>query len=444
MTTYGVTDTGFVAKTYEIIKAEVEQDQLDDISSSLDQQADGPLGQENGIFCEALAQLWEALEAVYAAFDPDENGGDAQDGTAALTGVTRLPAAASTVTVLCTGTNATVLDASRQLSVNNDLFSSLAAATLATATAWASGTAYALGAIRTNATRIYYCITAGTSAGAGGPTTTAADITDNTCHWRYVGEGAAYASVAFQADETGTISAPAWTLTEIETPVSGWENAANPLDAVIGRNIETDAELRARREARLVSTGYRAMDAIRDSILDEENATGATACKVFENDSDVTDGDGLPPHSFQAVVLDGDDDLIAQVIWDHKPAGIEPYGTQSGTALDSEGASHTMYFDRPVEKTIYITYDVTTDADFPADGADQIEAAAVAKGDLLSIGDDVVYTAFFSPAYTVAGVVDVTALKMGFSASPSGVANLTIGAREIAVFDTSYVVVNVT
>ncbi len=54
--------------------------------------------------------------------------------------------------------------------------------------AWAASTAYVLGDLRDNAGRMYAVITAGTSAGAGGPTTTAADITDGTVHWQYLGE----------------------------------------------------------------------------------------------------------------------------------------------------------------------------------------------------------------------------------------------------------------
>ncbi len=55
-------------------------------------------------------------------------------------------------------------------------------------TAWASGTAYAVGDIRYNGSprKLYQCITAGTSAGSGGPTTEADDITDNSVHWTWL------------------------------------------------------------------------------------------------------------------------------------------------------------------------------------------------------------------------------------------------------------------
>ena len=54
--------------------------------------------------------------------------------------------------------------------------------------AWAANTAYVVDDMVTNGTpmKIYQCITAGTSAGATGPTTEEDDITDNTVHWYWV------------------------------------------------------------------------------------------------------------------------------------------------------------------------------------------------------------------------------------------------------------------
>lgn len=55
---------------------------------------------------------------------------------------------------------------------------------------WTATTAYTVGEHVTNDTgpvKIYKCITAGTSAGSGGPTGTGAAITDGTVTWTYVG-----------------------------------------------------------------------------------------------------------------------------------------------------------------------------------------------------------------------------------------------------------------
>lgn len=63
-----------------------------------------------------------------------------------------------------------------------------ASITLRNAPAWTASTAYAVGdIIAGHAGNMYVCITAGTSDDAGdGPTTTAADITDGTAHWKFL------------------------------------------------------------------------------------------------------------------------------------------------------------------------------------------------------------------------------------------------------------------
>jgi hypothetical protein len=62
-------------------------------------------------------------------------------------------------------------------------------------TAWAAATAYTVGQLRTNNSNIYQCITAGTSAVSGGPTSTSADITDGTVHWKYIGAGTSFGNL---------------------------------------------------------------------------------------------------------------------------------------------------------------------------------------------------------------------------------------------------------
>jgi hypothetical protein len=87
--------------------------------------------------------------------------------------------------------------------------------TLPTAGAWLATTAYAVGdRVHNGGTvRVYQCITAGTSAGAGGPTTTAADITDNTVHWTYVCDGVSADSSAIKGTNNGAILIPVPLLT---------------------------------------------------------------------------------------------------------------------------------------------------------------------------------------------------------------------------------------
>lgn len=73
--------------------------------------------------------------------------------------------------------------------------------------AWQASTAYAINDAVTNSGKTYLCITAGTSAGSGGPTTDAADITDGTVHWAKTTSFAATDAVAvFNSDFNTNLS----------------------------------------------------------------------------------------------------------------------------------------------------------------------------------------------------------------------------------------------
>lgn len=63
---------------------------------------------------------------------------------------------------------------------------------------WAGSTAYTVGQFVSNNSNVYVCITAGTSASSGGPTTTSSNITDGTAHWAYIRP--AYTSVCLSAN----------------------------------------------------------------------------------------------------------------------------------------------------------------------------------------------------------------------------------------------------
>lgn len=78
-----------------------------------------------------------------------------------------------------------------------------------TVPAWAPTTAYSLGSLATNDTgKLYQVITAGTSAGSGGPTGTGSSIVDGTVTWTYC-DNAANASyqVAFSSAATTNFNA---------------------------------------------------------------------------------------------------------------------------------------------------------------------------------------------------------------------------------------------
>lgn len=426
MPTYGLTNEGLVIKSLEVIREEMNTALRTKFGQSIDLGERSIFGQIVGILAEREALIWELAEAVNSAQDPDKATGAALDAICTLTGTFRPPASFSTVVGTLTGTPATVVPSGSQASLesNGNRFETLEDATIEAATAWMSSTAYLEDARVTNSGNIYQCITAGTSDVSGGPTLGADDagnddITDGTAHWMFVGVGTGVVDTTFQATETGEIEALAGDLNTIETRISGWNNVINLEDAEKGREVATDQELRILREQELGGLGSSHVDALRARLL---RLTGVTAATVFQNDTDTTDADGMPPHSVEALVrgpsspTEEFDQSIRDTLLASVAAGIQTHGTVSGTATDSQEIEHTIKFSRPDEIDIYVLIGVVKDDEYPEDGDKLIKSAIVDWGALQATGKDAVPSQIAANVHEVAGVLEVSYVGLSTSA----------------------------
>ncbi len=454
----GLTDAGLDLDSYDDLVTAMSADWVARTGVSADAVAeDAGDGILIRIVAERIAATNDLTQAVFSALDRDAATGAQLVSLATLTGTIQESARKSTASLLLVGTALTVIPVGSRSgsATSTTLWDTTAAATLAAATAWAVLTAYVLRDVRTNAGKVYRCITAGTSAAAGGPTTTAASITDGTVAWAYVGDGAAIATAPAAATITGPLSGVAYSISQIKTPVSGWSGVVNLLDAVLGADLESDSALRARSADELEAQGVSVADAIRAELLDVALVTSVT---VFINDTDDTDDDGVPPHSFEALVQDGANQDIFDRLLASKPDGIRAYGSTSGTATDSEGNVIAVSFSRPTLIPIYGEITVEVDATtFPVDGATQVKAAIVAFGAKFPCGRDararslggvtIARTDANGNQLGVAGVLDFTSMKIKTSPGPTLEATIVISRRQRATFDTgnlTVVVVNVT
>lgn len=88
-------------------------------------------------------------------------------------------------------------------------------------------------------------------------------------------------SIIFLSQDFAPIAAPVNTLVEILTPISGWSSINNPKAGVTGRFIETDAELRIRRNNSIRLLGAGTVESIRARLL--QQVPGVTSAFIFEN-----------------------------------------------------------------------------------------------------------------------------------------------------------------
>lgn len=340
-----------------------------------------------------LADIAGLTQALYDAFDPDAAEGEHLDNLCAIVGVTRIAADYSTGTITVAGVNGTVIPSGSIVRIPN---------------------------------------------GARFETTANATISGGV------------ATIAIRAEDTGPVEADADAISSIVTSVSGWTSITasseiSTAEGNLGRNVETDEELRVRREQSLSIIGGGTDAAIRARLLE---VSGVDAAVVISNRTMTTDGNGIPAKSFEAVVwpAQADDDPVWLAIWLAQPAGILAHGDEVGTAIDSQGNSQPVAYSVATEREIHIDVLITADTtEWPADGEDQARAAVLAAFASMSIGDDVRLFKITAAVSGIAGIVSVTPrAKVGSAPGIGDTVNITITTTQIATFAEANIDITVT
>ncbi|MDS7346234.1 baseplate J/gp47 family protein, partial [Klebsiella pneumoniae] len=228
---------------------------------------------------------------------------------------------------------------------------------------------------------------------------------------------------------SGAVAAVAGSVNGINTPTRGWASVTNPLAATVGVAAETDAELRVRQSQSVALASLTPFDAVDGAIA---NVEGVTRHKLFENDTETTDANGLPEHSISAVVEGGDATEIANTIRSVKGQGVSTYGTTAVVVTDKYGNPYTIRFSRPVDVPVYVSITLKALTGYTSDIGDEMKAAVASYINSLAIGDGVLLSRVYSPANL--GVVsggnaryyDIMELLIGRSADSVAAANLTV------------------
>jgi len=439
MTTYGVTATGFVKKPLLAIVAELESRMKDAFGTDINVDAKSVFGKLIGCFAQPMADVWEMAEAVYNAAYPNSSFGAAFDGCLEMIGLRREEAVKSDTTVICKCAIGTTIGTSVVVATvgNGDRFSpsaevqatqdnacearivlSEAEPITDTFTVTINGHDYTYAAVAKTQAQVIAAIRDLILAGVDPVTAAVGDIdaelylvTDaisdaiiglateaevkaSTFTVAVAGDNFTLTSVSalvnFEAEAAGQVIAYVNKLTDIVVGAPGLVSARNIFEAANGQVEEADAQGRLRRAQSLARPGSTTPDAIRARLLEVD---GVTQASVMQNVTDVTDGDGLLPHSIKAIVVGGDTDDIAAVLWENCGGGIYMNGAVSTTVVDSEGFSQTVRFSRPSEVLMWVraTYAVNTDdgETFPPDGPSLIGTAALTFGQALRPGQDV-------------------------------------------------------
>lgn len=335
-------------------------------------------GQMVALVALAIHDANNTAISVYRSFSPATALGDALTSNVKINGITRRAATNSTVDLLLTGT---------------------------------VGTAITNGSVR-DTNSVVWNLPATVVIGSDGTVVATA-----TCA------------------NSGAVAAVAGSVNGINTPTRGWASVTNPLAATVGVAAETDAELRVRQSQSVALASLTPFDAVDGAIA---NVEGVTRHKLFENDQEVTDSNGLPPHSISAIVEGGDATEIANTIRSVKGQGVSTYGTTSVIVTDKYGNPYTIRFSRPIDVPVYVSITLKALTGYSSEVGDEIKAAVASYINSLAIGDSVLLSRVYSPANL--GVVsggnaryyDIMELLIGRTAEGVAAANVVLAYDESA------------
>lgn len=247
----------------------------------------------------------------------------------------------------------------------------------------------------------------------------------------------------------GFVVAPTGTITVIEKNIFGVEFCLNEIDAVPGRDRETDTEALERREQNMVISQAATLGGIRTALvklnLDEAKAP-LTYVNVISNRTSVTDVRGRPPHSVECVVEQGGlsntrDQEIAQAIFDAAGCGTAIYGTLPNfNVQDYKGNNHLVSFTRPILVPISMTVQLLVSSALTAGEVTTLKNNLVVSGSKLKIGEDVAAIGVNGLGNTITNVKIKSANLLFSRAEPTysiyvNIEDGVLGVPEHATFD---------
>lgn len=362
MLKYGVTEKGFVLKRLDTILNEIHGDLTEGFGVNTRLSEPSFLGVLVTTFAGQIADLWETAQDSYYAKYPATATGVNLDNSVQYGGIRRKPSSRTCYPLHCTGEDGTMVRENAMVATDtrpevrlyaaegfritrescNSARILVAAAQESVYTVTINGEAYSyrsddgseegiLNGLKEAITDQEYSISVENGI------LVLEDTRKERSNALALSENLTTKSVTtianFFTERYGKVTLPDGIVSKLVNNIPGFDQVKNLLPPVYGRLRETDIQL---RQSYLAKSGMRSNTMI-ESIVAEllNNVPGVESAVGFENNTEVTNSRGLPPHSVEIVAEGGDESEIAQAILRRKAGGIQTYG---GVTVEVPGA----------------------------------------------------------------------------------------------------------
>lgn len=388
---FGVTEDGFVRKTYNDILEEMQARAREKFGEDINLSSSSFLGMHLQNEAWTLATVWEMAEDVYYSAYVDFSEGSSLDNVGKYITVTRRPAQRSRGTITIEGTEGTRINEGFRIATKG-------------------------------LDKVF-------------ETTRSARISDSK-----------KVEIPIRSVSKGSeMNVAPHSIVKVVNPISGVSKVYNKDVTVGGLNIEPDAEFRERYYRSPSRGGSSTRESVEATLLDMDDVTDAF---VEENETMET-LDGIPPKSLAPYVFGGKDKEVAETILSTKAGGIRSYGETTVETVDSKGRYHTIGFTRPNIKDTHVTLNID-----PNDGyvGDEVVTRAVINYiggedkdgiayEGLKLGQDVVISKILAHVMSLQGIRDLD-VKVSVDGVDFADNNIKVAKKEIARTRYDKVVVN--
>lgn len=471
MPDYGITEKGFVIKRMDAIMEEVHAELTEGFGFDTALSENSFLEVLVTTFCGQIADLWETAQDSYYAKFPATAVGVNLDNAVQFGGIRRIPNKQTCYPLHCTGDDGTFVREMAgvatdtkpeiRLAAANDFYitrESFNIAKIKIAVAQAG-----IYTITINGEQYSYSssdgmeenILQGLKAAVNNAEYEISRI-DNTIEIRdsiltrnnvlTLSDNLTTESVTtianFFTEDYGKITLPSGIVSKIINNVVGFEAVTNLLEPTYGRIEETDIEL---RHSYLAKSALRSTTMIESIIAELLNSVpNVETASGYENDTDLTDARGLPPHSIEIVVEGGSNEKIAEVILKKKAGGIQTYGAVTVNVPGKFGESIPVHFNRPEFLYTWIKISVYGNAaEMPQNYAALIVASVIEDSEALVAGNHLLIQLLHEGIYSsVAGITYVD-IRIAYSSDKSYIPedtdykkeNIIVTARQKVMID---------
>jgi uncharacterized phage protein gp47/JayE len=308
-----ITSEGIVQKTYEEYLTEFQDGFRAIFGDQMVFDAETPQGQITSLMALAAVDFEEQLVDIGRSLDIAQSQGQQLDDLASILAVYRRPATKTSVNVVMTGTPLTLITAGAEVSsTNGDVFSLSEDVQL---------------------------------------------------------DGDGNGTGFFIAKEFGEISVAVGEITDIVTPVSGWDTVTNSVAGTTGSDIETDAEFTRRYFNQIAVASVSLMESVTSGVQAVDGVTHAVGVENVTDQIVETNGVFVPAHGFVVSVVGGADSDVSEAIRRYKSLGsssiqmvectltgtdgtVIPKGSSAYVAAADNTAGIDLYFETIEEVTI--------------------------------------------------------------------------------------------